>query len=127
MPDPTPDGLGDTGRTHFLDTATGQRQSFFALPRAEEGVYCTVHQGNFVRTRDRYLSVSAWYQGGVNVIDFTDPRNPREIAWYDAGVGPEGSDNWSAYWYEGPISTGATSRSTPPMASRTHRAAAGSR
>ena len=47
--------------------------------------------------------VNAWYMGGVDVIDFTDPRNPREVAHYDAGpFGPLGSDNWSAYWYEGP-------------------------
>lgn len=106
-------GNEDTGRTHFLDARTGQRQSFFTLPRTEPGVpdaYCSVHQGNFVPTRDgRYLSVSAWYQGGMNVIDFTDPRRPREIAYYDiAGMAHEGSDNWSAYWYEGPrVSNGS--------------------
>lgn len=33
--------------------------------------------------------------GGVDVVDFTNPRNPRDIAFsYDIG------DNWSAYWYE---------------------------
>jgi hypothetical protein len=130
--------IGDTGRTHFLDARTGQRQSFFTLDpaRALDDTYCSVHQGNFVRTRDgRYLSVSAWYQGGVNVIDFTNPRRPREVAYYDAGPaehvdpsvaagpqgeianelggsgsvgiadhpgGPTGSNNWTAYWYEGP-------------------------
>jgi hypothetical protein len=102
-PTTTP-GIGDTGRTHFLNARTGERESTFTLPRTEEGAYCTVHQGNFVQTRDhRYLSVSAWYMGGVNVIDFTDPENPVEVAYYDiAGAGPAGSDNWSAYWYEGP-------------------------
>ena len=43
--------------------------------------------------------------GGVmDVIDFSDPTEPSEIAWYDiaaAGESP-GSFNWSAYWYEGP-------------------------
>jgi hypothetical protein len=103
-PTTTP-GIGDTGRTHFFDARTGQRQSTFTLPteRAGGDTYCSVHQGNFVRTRDhRYLSVSAWYQGGVNVIDFTDPTDPREVAYYDAAPGgPTGSNNWAAYWYEG--------------------------
>lgn len=102
-PTTTP-GIGDTGRTHFLTTRTGQRQSTFALPRSGGDAYCSVHQGNFVRTWDgRYLSVSAWYQGGVNVVDFTDPTNPVEVAYYDiAPPGPTGSYVWSAYWYEGP-------------------------
>ena len=29
------------------------------------------------------LLVNAWYTGGVNVIDFTNPEKLREIAWYD--------------------------------------------
>jgi hypothetical protein len=41
--------------------------------------------------------------GGANVVDFTDPANPVEVAFYDiAPPGPGGSDHWSAYWYEGP-------------------------
>jgi LVIVD repeat len=137
--------IGDTGRTHFLSTRTGQELSNFTLDtsRAQDDTYCSVHQGNFVRTRDgRYLSVSAWYQGGVNVIDVTDPRRPREVAYYDAGPGdhvdpavasgpqgelalelggddgsfgiadhpggPTGSNNWAAYWYEGPSLPGSS-------------------
>ena len=100
-------GIGDTGRTHFLRASDGGRESFFALPRTEPGAYCTVHQGNIVPAGDRYLSVSAWYMGGVDVIDFTDPANPVEVAYYDiAPPGPTGSDNWSAYWYEGPALSG---------------------
>ena len=63
-----------------------------------------MHQGNIVPVRGRYLSVSAWYMGGVDVVDFTDPANPVEVAYYDvAQACPTGSDNWSAYWYEGPV------------------------
>jgi hypothetical protein len=48
--------------------------------------------------------VNAWYGGGVGVVDFTNPRRPAEVAWYDiAAAGTsQGSFNWSAYWYEGP-------------------------
>ena len=96
----------DTGRMFFLDTATGKKLSDFMIPRAEPGpdAYCSAHVGNVVRTRDAYLLVNAWYTGGVDVIDFTHPESPTEIAWYDiaaAGESP-GSVNWSAYWNEGP-------------------------
>jgi hypothetical protein len=41
--------------------------------------------------------------GGANVVDFTDPANPVEMAFSDiAPPGPAGSDHWSAYWYGGP-------------------------
>ncbi len=51
--------------------------------------------------------VQAWHQGGVSVIDFTDPENVRELAWFDRG--PLSSErlvlggSWSAYWDNGYI------------------------
>jgi hypothetical protein len=37
------------------------------------------------------------------VIDFNDPTRPFEATFFDAGNGAVGgSDNWAAYWYEGP-------------------------
>ena len=55
------------------------------------------------RTRD--LLVNAWYTGGVNVIDFTQPTRLKEVAFYDR-VAPGGT--WSAYPYTGPLfKTGA--------------------
>jgi hypothetical protein len=65
-----------------------------------------VHQGNIVPAGDRYLSVSAWYMGGVDVIDFTDPANPVESPTTTSHRRATGSDNWSAYWYEGPALSG---------------------
>jgi hypothetical protein len=47
------------------------------------------------------------YTGGVDVIDFSKPTRLKEIAYYDiAGLGPQGSDNWSAYPYTGPLLQG---------------------
>jgi LVIVD repeat len=92
----------DTGRTHLLRTSTGQRMSTFMIPRPEEDAYCSMHQGNFIPTPGRYLSVNAWYNGGVDIIDFTAVRRPREIAFFDheaVGETP-GSNNWAHYWYE---------------------------
>jgi hypothetical protein len=94
----------DTGRMFFLDVATGAKLSHFMIPRREPNAYCSAHVGNVVRTHDANLLVNAWYSGGVDVVDFTDPHKPAEVAWYDispAGGSP-GSLNWAAYWYEGP-------------------------
>ncbi len=114
-PTVTPGFMGgedaDTGRVFFVDRRSGGELSQFTLPRTEtapdaegnETAYCSAHLGNTVPARDRNLLVNAWYMGGVDVIDFTNPRAPREVAYWDAGpFGPTGSDNWSAYWYEGP-------------------------
>lgn len=49
--------------------------------------------------RGRNVLVSGWYEGGARVIDFTDPRKPRQVA---AKV-PPGADEWAAYWYDGTI------------------------
>ena len=100
---------GDSGRMFFLDAATGKKFSHFMIDGARQsGDYCSAHLGNVVPTADRNLLVNAWYTGGVDVIDFTDPSNPVEIAYYDHVDDPatpfldENQNNWSAYWYEGP-------------------------
>jgi hypothetical protein len=93
----------DTGRPHLIETATGHRTSHFTPTRPPEPGYCSMHQGNYVRTADGYFSVNAWYEWGVDVIDWTDPFHPQEVAFFDLGADhPADSDNWSAYWYEGP-------------------------
>lgn len=104
-PTVTAKGLGatepnsDTGRMFFFDVATGEKLSHFFVnrPEADDPVteYCSAHLGNVVPATGRYLLVNAWYTAGVDVIDFTNPRNPREIAFFDRH-----GDNWSAYWYE---------------------------
>ncbi|MBW3579233.1 MAG: hypothetical protein KY462_16170 [Actinobacteria bacterium] len=93
--------VSDTGRTYFLDVRTGKELSQFMIPRTEEDAYCSTHQGNVVPLPGRYILAQAWYMGGVNLIDFTSKKNPREIAFHDRGPGgATGSDNWAHYWYE---------------------------
>ncbi len=46
--------------------------------------------------------MSSWYAGGMNVIDFTNPSQPVEIAHY-MGTGDDITNYWSAYWYDGRI------------------------
>jgi hypothetical protein len=83
-------------------------QSYFKLPVAQTPLEnCVAHNGSIIPIPGRDVMVQAWYQGGINVFDWTDPRNPTEIAFFDRGpsdaneMGSGGS--WSVYWYNGLI------------------------
>jgi hypothetical protein len=99
-------GTHKTGRMFFSDMDTGKFLSEFHVGDKRPdgpGSYCSAHMGMAVMDIKQDLLVNAWYTGGTNVIDFTKPDRPKEIAYYDiAGSGPVGSDNWSAYPYVGP-------------------------
>jgi hypothetical protein len=62
-----------------------------------------VHNGNIVPVLGRYLLVAAWYYGGTSVVDFTNPMQPTEIAYYDPEGSPTSGETWSSYWYNGKI------------------------
>ncbi len=51
--------------------------------------------------------LQAWYQGGISVFDWTDPKNPKEIAFFDRGPVDStrmvSGGSWSVYWYNGSI------------------------
>ena len=72
----------------------------FLIPRDQGEEYCSAHMFNVVPVKDRYLLTSSWYGGGVDVIDFTDPARPSEIAYYDVESPNQGSF-WAGYWYNG--------------------------
>ena len=83
-------------------------QSFFKLPASQAASEnCVAHNGNLIPVPGRDLMVQAWYQGGVSVMDFTDPARPMEIAYFDRG--PLDAERlmvggaWSAYWFNGRI------------------------
>lgn len=83
-------------------------QSFFKLPASQAASEnCVAHNGNLIPVPGRDLMVQAWYQGGVSVMDFTDPARPLEIAYFDRGpLDPERlmvGGAWSAYWFNGRI------------------------
>jgi hypothetical protein len=96
-------GTHKTGRMFFSDME-GNFQSEFHVgdvrpdPGATE--YCSAHMGMAVMGIQRDLLVNAWYTGGVDVIDFTDPTQLKEIAYYDP---QRDSGTWSAYPYTGPL------------------------
>ncbi|HTC43313.1 MAG TPA: hypothetical protein VK703_17200 [Candidatus Acidoferrales bacterium] len=82
--------------------------SYYKLPAAQaDNENCVAHNGSLVPVPGRDIEVQAWYQGGISVMDFTDPSHPFEIAYFDRGpIDPTvlvlGGD-WSAYWYNGII------------------------
>ena len=83
-------------------------EHYYKLPAAQgDTENCVAHNGSLVPVPGRDIEVQAWYQGGVSVMDFTDPTHPFEIAYFDRGpIDPKilvlGGD-WSAYWYNGYI------------------------
>ncbi|MFC5861205.1 LVIVD repeat-containing protein [Acidicapsa dinghuensis] len=83
-------------------------QSYYKLPAAQgDTENCVAHNGSLVPVPGRDIEVQSWYQGGISVMDFTDPQHPFEIAYFDRGpIDPKmlvlGGD-WSAYWYNGNI------------------------
>ena len=82
--------------------------SYYKMPAAQSNTEnCVAHNGSLVPVPGRDIEVQAWYQGGISVMDFTDPAHPFEIAYYDRGPIDAktvvlGGD-WSAYWYNGYI------------------------
>ncbi|MGE3465640.1 MAG: LVIVD repeat-containing protein [Pyrinomonadaceae bacterium] len=82
--------------------------SYYKLPAAQnESENCVAHNGSLVPVPGRDIKVQAWYQGGISVMDFTDPTKPMEIAYFDRGPIDDKmlimGGSWSAYWYNGRI------------------------
>jgi hypothetical protein len=82
--------------------------SFWKLPAAQtEQENCVAHNGSLIPVPGRDIMVQAWYQGGLALVDFTNPAKPVEIGFFDRG--PVAADKpvlggfWSAYWYNGYI------------------------
>ena len=60
--------------------------SYFKIPRTQAASEnCVAHNGNLLPIRGRDIMVQAWYQGGVSVIDWTDGKRIKELAWFDRG------------------------------------------
>lgn len=82
--------------------------NYYKLPAAQSSTEnCVAHNGSLIPVPGRDIKVQAWYQGGISVMDFTDPSNPIEIAYFDRGpIDPKMlvmGGSWSAYWYNGHI------------------------
>ncbi|HZF68552.1 MAG TPA: hypothetical protein VEZ47_10975 [Gemmatirosa sp.] len=101
-----------------------RQHAYFKIPTAQSAQEnCVSHNGSLVPVPGRDIMVQGWYQGGVDVIDFTDPDRPFEIAFFDRGpvdappaVATAAADggaasrmrstiggSWGAYWYNGRV------------------------
>ena len=83
-------------------------QSYYKLPAkqtAQEN--CVAHNGSMIPIPGRDVMVQAWYQGGISIFDWTDAKNPKEIAFFDRGPADSArmamGGSWSVYWYNGSI------------------------
>ena len=62
------------------------QHAYFKIPSAQTAQEnCVSHNGGLVPVPGRDLFVQGWYQGGVDVSDFTDPDHPFEVAFFDRG------------------------------------------
>jgi hypothetical protein len=100
----------DWGANALFTVNNGQMQfqSYYKMPAAQTiHENCVAHNGSLIPVPGRDLFIQSWYQGGISLMDWTDIRNPREIAYHDRGpsdstrMGEGGS--WSVYWYNGVI------------------------
>ncbi|HEU4632060.1 MAG TPA: hypothetical protein VFS08_20080 [Gemmatimonadaceae bacterium] len=91
------------------------QHAYYKLPAAQTPQEnCVAHNGSLIPIPGRDVMAQGWYQGGVSVMDFTDPNHPVEIAYFDRG--PVDSTrmyiagSWGAYWYNGYIYSSAIAR-----------------
>jgi len=92
-----------TLRGHEMELA-----GYYKLPVPQgDTENCVAHNGSLIPVPGRDIMVQGWYQGGLSVVDFTDPVNPVEIAYFDRGpISQEmlfTGGYWSTYWYNGRI------------------------
>jgi len=98
------------GNVHLIIDENGRfhQRSYFKMPAAQtETENCVSHNGGLIPVPGREIKVQGWYQGGVNVYDFSDPDDPVEIAYFDRGPVDDEvlvvGGSWGAYWYNGYI------------------------
>jgi hypothetical protein len=93
----------------ITDPANPRFMSYFKIPRTQTNQEnCVAHNGNLIpNKRNRDILVQSWYQGGISVIDWTNPKKVKELAWFDRGpFDPTRlvlAGFWSSYFYNGQI------------------------
>ncbi|MCY3548310.1 MAG: hypothetical protein OXH49_15660 [Gemmatimonadetes bacterium] len=90
-------------------------QAYYKLPAPQTTLEnCVAHNGSLIPIPGRDIMIQGWYQGGISLIDWTDPANPVEIGFHDRGPSDgtsQGSGgSWSVYWYNGVIVNSEISR-----------------
>jgi hypothetical protein len=89
--------------------------SYYKMPAAQtEFENCVAHNGSLLPIPGRDVMVQGFYQGGITVFDWTDPKKPFEMAYFDRGpldgTRMLSAGSWSVYWYNGLIYSSEISR-----------------
>ena len=98
---PIPKGYFGINRSHkdapVNSSAAGQ-------PGTGRDTWCTAHIFNFIPGTS--IMVAVWYSGGLNIIDWSNPSAPRELAYYRTtgdNLYTDVTNYWSGYWHNGRI------------------------
>ncbi|HCT80471.1 MAG TPA: hypothetical protein DGT23_28690 [Micromonosporaceae bacterium] len=78
--------------------------SSYKIPRQADGGFnasCTAHNYNVLPIPGKNILNSAWYTGGTTLVDFTDPADPKELAYFDYKNVKFYGGAWSSYYYNG--------------------------
>ena len=83
-------------------------RSYYKMPAVQTTLEnCVAHNGSLIPVPGRDIMIQGWYQGGISLIDWTDPANAVEIGYHDRGpFNPDRmqmAGSWSVYWYNGLI------------------------
>ena len=88
--------MGGNTTVTISDDKKFTQHAYFKIPSAQTAQEnCVSHNGGLIPVPGRDLMAQGWYQGGVNVIDFTDADHPFEVGYFDRGSidpSPEGAD-----------------------------------
>src|SRR4029079_19746291 len=103
------------------------QHAYFKIPTAQTAQEnCVSHNGGLIPIPGPDITVQCWSEGGISVMEFTNPDHPRELAYFNrgpidapptdsaataataAGAGggrPRGTigGSWGAYWWNGLI------------------------
>ncbi len=107
------------GNTIIVESADNKKMvqhAYFKLPAAQTAQEnCVSHNGGLIPVPGRDLYVQGWYQGGIDIMDFTNADHPFEIGYFDRGPIDPPNDtskasarsrytiggSWGAYYWNG--------------------------
>ncbi len=92
-------------------------EAYYKMPAPQtDKENCVAHNGSMIPIPGRNIEVQSWYQGGISIMDYTDPSHPFEIGYFDRGPvddsRPAMGGQWSTYYYNGYIYGSEIARGT---------------
>lgn len=99
--------ITDIARPQLLGYYNVNRGARPDTPNEAAYMKCTSHNFSILPMKDpkKYVATVGYRSAGMSVVDFSDPANPVEAAFYQQMEDGNVPDVWSAYWYNGRIYT----------------------